>query len=295
MLDHLLERSSRTFALSIPLLPEPCRTEVTLAYLLFRVADTLEDENAWPVDQRLAMLEALGAALDSGSGLAGIAETITALDTQGLSEPGYAELLERLPAVLDAWAETDDHARALISAHLARTIRGMAQWLRQDTGPATVAEVRDYGYIVAGIVGELCTELFIRQSPALRDRRADLLALAPAFGETLQLVNILRDEADDADHGRQYIPGPAARAELEAVAAQSLAKATRYIATLEATGAAPGIVAFNALNLALAKETLALVAKLGPGVKLPRERVTQLHSMILALTASGESMLDLLQ
>ena len=43
LMDHLLEKTSRTFALTVPLLPEPTRCEVTVAYLLFRVADTLED------------------------------------------------------------------------------------------------------------------------------------------------------------------------------------------------------------------------------------------------------------
>ncbi len=42
-LEELLIKTSRTFALSIPLLPEPTRREVTVAYLLFRIADTLED------------------------------------------------------------------------------------------------------------------------------------------------------------------------------------------------------------------------------------------------------------
>ena len=41
-MDHLLQATSRTFALTIPLLHEPTRREVTVAYLLFRVADTLE-------------------------------------------------------------------------------------------------------------------------------------------------------------------------------------------------------------------------------------------------------------
>ncbi len=40
-LDTLLAETSRTFALAIPLLPEPTRHEVGVAYLLFRVADTL--------------------------------------------------------------------------------------------------------------------------------------------------------------------------------------------------------------------------------------------------------------
>jgi phytoene/squalene synthetase len=42
-LADLLQRTSRTFGLAIPRLSEPTRTEVTIAYLLFRIADTLED------------------------------------------------------------------------------------------------------------------------------------------------------------------------------------------------------------------------------------------------------------
>ena len=41
-LDQLLVETSRTFALAIPLLPEPTRRTVSVAYLLFRAADTLE-------------------------------------------------------------------------------------------------------------------------------------------------------------------------------------------------------------------------------------------------------------
>ena len=56
-LDRLLEQTSRTFALSIPLLPEPTRREVTVAYLLFRIADTFEDASSWPRALRIAALE----------------------------------------------------------------------------------------------------------------------------------------------------------------------------------------------------------------------------------------------
>ena len=45
--NDLLVKTSRTFALAIPLLPEPTRREVGLAYLLFRIADTFEDATAW--------------------------------------------------------------------------------------------------------------------------------------------------------------------------------------------------------------------------------------------------------
>jgi len=55
-LDDLLEKTSRTFALSIPMLPEPTRRHVGIAYLLFRIADTFEDAARWPRDRRLAAL-----------------------------------------------------------------------------------------------------------------------------------------------------------------------------------------------------------------------------------------------
>ena len=56
-LEELLIASSRTFALAIPHLPEPTRREVTIAYLLFRVADTFEDATSWPRSSRIEALE----------------------------------------------------------------------------------------------------------------------------------------------------------------------------------------------------------------------------------------------
>src|SRR5579864_5810718 len=44
--DHILPDVSRTFALTIPQLPAALRTSVTNAYLLCRIADTIEDEPA---------------------------------------------------------------------------------------------------------------------------------------------------------------------------------------------------------------------------------------------------------
>src|ERR1044071_4312246 len=55
-LDDLLEQTSRTFALSIPVLPEPTRREVMIAYLLFRIADTFEDASHWEPERRIAAL-----------------------------------------------------------------------------------------------------------------------------------------------------------------------------------------------------------------------------------------------
>src|SRR3954447_15155611 len=44
--EYILPGVSRTFALTIPELPAAVRTSVTNAYLLCRIADTIEDEPA---------------------------------------------------------------------------------------------------------------------------------------------------------------------------------------------------------------------------------------------------------
>jgi len=85
-LDDLLEKTSRTFALSIPMLPEPTRRHVAIAYLLFRVADTFEDAVRWPRAERLAALDELDRLLTRPGG-----ETQAADPTSAASRnPGAA-------------------------------------------------------------------------------------------------------------------------------------------------------------------------------------------------------------
>jgi farnesyl-diphosphate farnesyltransferase len=64
VIDHLLQKTSRTFALAIPLLPEPTRNQVGIAYLLFRIADTFEDAVLWSRERRLAALDQFVELLD---------------------------------------------------------------------------------------------------------------------------------------------------------------------------------------------------------------------------------------
>src|SRR5260221_10869265 len=70
-LDELLTETSRTFAVCIPLLHDSTRLQVTIAYLLFRIADTFEDASHWPVADRLAALEEFCALLRNGDAAEG--------------------------------------------------------------------------------------------------------------------------------------------------------------------------------------------------------------------------------
>ena len=89
-------------------------------------------------------------------------------------------------------------------------------------------------------------------------------------------MNILKDAADDARDGRTYLPPDVDRAAVLALARADLVAATDYVLTLQRGGAPRGFVEFTALPVLLARETLDLLERDGPGAKLSRERVLAL-------------------
>jgi len=77
-------------------------------------------------------------------------------------------------------------------------LNGVEMDLRQ-TRYATFAELEQYCYRVAGVVGLMCIEVFGYSVPATR-------LYAERLGTAFQLTNILRDLARDASVGRIYLP-----------------------------------------------------------------------------------------
>lgn len=277
-LDQLLEKTSRTFALSIPLLPEPTRRQVTLAYLLFRIADTFEDAVRWPREQRISALEDFSRLLDEPR-----SEAVTRLSSAWAEElplehDGYLELLRETPFVLGEFDALEAEGRELVRHHTQRTAHGMAGFVSRtgDDGELRLAhlqDLRDYCYVVAGIVGEMLTELFLLG-------RDELTAIAPflrqrsrLFGEALQLVNILKDSAFDVQEGRLYLPRDLPRGEVFELARADLEAATEYTLALQKAGAERGLIAFNALPALLAWATLDKVEEHGPGAKISRDQL----------------------
>lgn len=277
-LEALLEKTSRTFALSIPRLPEPTRLEVTLAYLLFRIADTFEDSATWPRSKRIAALDDFRRLLDDPRAES-VAEQAAAWTADvPIDHEGYLELISEVPAVLAAYAELSPAAREHLRVHTARTCRCMAGYVERtdDDGELSLRDIpdlQDYCYCVAGIVGEMLTELFLLDRPELEGIAEALRSRSRAFGEALQLVNIVKDAAFDATEGRSYLPPSADRDEVFALARHDLEIAAEYITALQEGGAPTGIVAFNALNVLLAFAAIDRVEKKGPGAKISRLEV----------------------
>jgi farnesyl-diphosphate farnesyltransferase len=277
-LEDLLEKTSRTFALSIPLLEEPTRREVMIAYLLFRIADTFEDASHWPKDKRVQGLADFNRLL-SGHDRTEANRLVARWVAEGVTpHAGYRELMAEVPFVLEAFFALGPEAVETIRTHVVRSADGMARFVSQtnDEGQLVlndVNELREYCYVVAGIVGEMLTELFILGGPALASIAPYLRERARRFGEALQLVNILKDAASDAVEGRRYLPRDVPSSEIFALARQDLGAATEYILALQKSGSPRGTVAFTALPVELAWAALERVEKHGPGSKVSRPEV----------------------
>lgn len=271
-LDDLLEKTSRTFALSIPVLPEPTRREVMIAYLLFRIADTFEDAAQWPAPLRIEALNEFRDLLADYS-----PEKANRLSSKwtaaGVSpHEGYRQLIYETPFVLDAFSRLDPEAVASVSDHVSRSAEGMAKFVARTSGGVLVlndmVDLRAYCYSVAGIVGEMLSELFLLKRPALLTIAPYLRERASTFGEALQLVNILKDAADDETEGRSFLPKKVPRSEVFGLARADLAIAAEYTLALQNAGAPRGLVEFCALPAELAWATLRKVEERGPGSKV---------------------------
>lgn len=264
---------------------------MTVAYLLFRVADTLEDATRLSRDEKLEELARFQHLLAHAS-----AAEATALAARWHAHPpmehaGYEELLAELPSLVDTALRLDPAAWRLIAQHTARTTGRMAAFVGRtgEEGMALrdLADLRDYCYAVAGIVGELLTELFLVAEPALEREAGALRRDAAAFGEALQLVNILKDSADDSQEGRHFLPAGVQRGSIFALAHRDLDTAARYCGTLEAAGASAGLLGFSTLPVLLARATLAVVEREGPGAKVSRDDVARQLAGLQAAIATG--------
>jgi farnesyl-diphosphate farnesyltransferase len=288
----LLQKTSRTFALTIPLLPEPLQTEVAVAYLLFRIIDTFEDATLWEPSRRAKALATFVRLMETESSL-----DPRELAVQWVAEPpighaAYLELLTATPDVVRWHRHLRPAARDVLRRDVTRSACEMMTIVgRADTTGAlrleTLVDLRAYCFAVAGIVGEMLTELFVLQSPSLENVADELRARAVEFGEALQLVNILKDADPDAAEGRVYLPRAASLAEVFQLARADLRRAIEYVELLRMARAARGVVAFNALNTRLAIGTLHLLRDKGLGSKLTRLQVTGLASQVMSAVESG--------
>jgi farnesyl-diphosphate farnesyltransferase len=180
---------------------------VTCAYLLCRIADTIEDEPALSPPETLDFLQRFSAVL-AGRGDSG---QLSREIEQRLSDrtlPTERELVSNMQRVIRVMAGLRTPQRAAIHRCVELMCYGMPhfQFTASVKGLARSSDLDDYCYYVAGVVGEMLTELFCDYSPDIARNRAALSANAASFAQGLQMTNILKDVWEDRGRGACWLP-----------------------------------------------------------------------------------------
>lgn len=205
--EHILESVSRTFALTIPQLPRDLYIAVANAYLLCRIADTIEDDAAWSAQQKIqhqqAIIEVIAGQRDARRFAASLAPQL-APETL----PAERELIANTDRVIVVTRSLDPVQQKALFQCVQVMGRGMNRFQSSASREGLEAQ-RDldfYCYYVAGVVGEMLTDLFCHHDPIIARQREQLMQLAPSFGQALQMTNILKDVWDDRDRGVCWWP-----------------------------------------------------------------------------------------
>ncbi len=202
-----LAEVSRTFALTIPQLPEGLDRAVANAYLLCRIADTIEDDPGIPHEQKTASLRAFLAELEAGGDGASLARSLEPMLSDATLDSEH-RLIREMPRVLRITRSLPEGQRRAIIRCVAIMGQGMSLFSRMGAGSAleTLEDLQRYCYHVAGVVGEMLTDLFCTHSSAVARHRAKLKTLAVSFGQGLQMTNVLKDIWDDFERGTCWLP-----------------------------------------------------------------------------------------
>lgn len=203
----ILPGVSRTFALTIPVLPNGLADVVANAYLLCRLADTIEDDIGLDDAMKTEFHDRLVAVVCGEADAESFAKALSLL----LSDRTLAaerELVVNAAKVVRVTRSFSADDRQAITRCLSRMCAGMPEFQRHRSlgGLADLHDMSAYCYVVAGVVGEMLTELFCAHCPALAGKRQELMRLAPSFGQGLQMTNILKDVWEDRQTDTCWLP-----------------------------------------------------------------------------------------
>jgi len=239
---RVLKETSRTFYIPITFLQKELKTAVANAYLMMRAIDEIEDSEHPEVTSELKYKV--------------LTEVSELLKDEQFNELKYFEILkpiqEYMPEVtlrLGDWIHLlPSGSEKIVKNSTSEMADGMGKWAKNHFQVRTKADLDEYTYYVAGLVGVMLSELWEWNAGVKTDRE-----LAIGYGRGLQLVNILRNQEEDLrERGVSFVPEGWTRADLFAYADENLEKADLYMKDIHKRS----ILLFCRLPLALAHKTL---------------------------------------
>ena len=255
----ILGSVSRTFALTIPLLSPSIEKVVGNTYLLCRIIDTIEDaaDLSAQTKQSLSALF-LEAVLEKAPVETFVQPCLDAL--KNYNNQDELDLIAHTPTVLRILHTCSSNDQEAVSRCVSIMSEGMSYFhgKQNQVGLQNLAEFEEYCYVVAGVVGELLTTIFANHSPAFQAQIAGHEDLAIAFGQALQMTNILKDSPEDKARGVSWKPANVSQADLLKIAYQKLQDSLHYILLIPKQER--GIRRFCFLAFGLAVMTLSRIA-----------------------------------
>ncbi|NKB46682.1 MAG: hypothetical protein GKR77_02745 [Legionellales bacterium] len=236
---YALTRSvSRSFYLTLRLLPAAVRDSACVAYLLARISDTLADTPTVELAQRTIWLQQFATLCRlpvnlTDPSLADLAAACAPHQTNIAEQ----HLMSELTFCLTCLTQLPTMEQQRIQAVLQPILRGqqfdLQRFTQGETAPLTASELEGYTYQVAGCVGEYLSTLFADNLKGWSDQSLEQMRQwGMHYGCGLQLINMVRDLAVDQQHGRYYLNSAAIKPALQQAQAY-LQDGWRYVTHLQ--------------------------------------------------------------
>jgi farnesyl-diphosphate farnesyltransferase len=180
---------------------------VRTAYLLCRIADTIEDAPTMPAADKALLFDELLRCFDDREAAEAFPGRLGALT----GDETHVRLARNAHLVFVSYRDLPDTTRAHVRRWVSEMIVGMKKFVLLYPNGIRIQsldEYKEYCYYVAGTVGYLVTDLWHEHVPSIGVRLHGVLReKSRAFAEALQTVNILKDVARDAEKENSiYIP-----------------------------------------------------------------------------------------
>lgn len=209
-IETLLKNTSRSLYLSVQALPAKMRPTFGIAYLLCRYADTIADTDLLPAERRLYWVKKFPTLVQTQNEAQ---EKQLVDEISGKTENPYeAQLITHLKPCLDIFNQIEDRQKPFILEVVKAVCEGMAldlSFFPQDRRTVKAfdneAQLKQYCRLMGGKPGRFWSQLIFHTTPIEMDKER-FYQLGEKIGDSLQIVNILRDLPKDLQLGRCYFP-----------------------------------------------------------------------------------------
>jgi len=284
-LSALFQNTGGTIRWVASWMPGPIRQQFQLAYLLWRLVDTVEDCAAWPRARRIVALRQLVQLLQSPSPT--LARHVrSALPKQdAINDIALTTLIAELPEIVAGLGEFPPAVRDVVRECCCATVAGMIQALERATDPwmidlHTMEDLCTYINAVGAMPLHAMTVMFAAEYSALEPLTPYLLARVSPYAQGVCMADYLEDFHDDLAEHKRMLPPDVSVEHVIWRARQGLVAGQEYVAALQATDVPKGLIGACAGPILFAEQMLCHIERYGPGVTLERSRVATIDARL---------------